>query len=145
MKVRHAIARPCCPCCCCPRSGFRAAPLLISPLRPLPSAGSTPRTAPRGSSRWLRQPNIYVPGTMITNLYLFHCVETDDATCQEGTGVIPIRNSRGTCPPASTGANVMSLLADTTIPGFQNWLCLQPNYYLATCDGGTSPATGGII
>jgi hypothetical protein len=80
-----------------------------------------------------------------TQLFYSTCVETDDAVCQEGSGPIPNNAFAGSVSTSLKPGNILSLYVDTSGPGFSNWLCLQPDYDLATCDGGTAPATGGII
>ncbi len=100
-------------------------------------------TTPEGSTgivSVIRQGN-----PVTTQLFYSTCVDTDQPVCQEGTGNIPNASFTGNVSTSLTRANVMSLLVDTTAPGFQNWLCIAPDYDLATCDGGTAPATGGVI
>lgn len=82
-------------------------------------------------------------GQPFTQLFYSFCVETEAAQCQEGTGIIPNATFQGQIH-SKHAKDTLTLLADTTVPGFQNWLCITPNYDTASC-GSTAPATGGLI
>jgi len=86
------------------------------------------------------------PTTNLTTTTLSYsfCVQTVAASCLEGSGVIPNSAFAGTLDGNSNRAEVVKLLADTTIQGFANNLCNAPDEF-GECTLGTSPATGGPI
>ena len=79
-----------------------------------------------------------------TTLSYSFCVETTAASCLEGTGVIPNSAFSGSFSGKFWQADVVKLLADTTMPGFVNDLCNGPTP-IGGCLQGKSPATGGLI
>jgi hypothetical protein len=88
------------------------------------------------------------PTTNVTTTFLVYtfCLQDPDNTpCLEGFGSIPNNAFTGQVTSNVHKADVLNLLADTTIPGFENDFCLAPNEFGGGCDQGTSPATGGII
>jgi hypothetical protein len=92
----------------------------------------------------VRQP--YPDGTTRTQIYYTFCYETEAASCLEGTGFIPNSAFKGSISTNYNTPNTLTVYVDTsTIPGFDNHLCLAPNYETDTCDGGEVPATGGLI
>jgi hypothetical protein len=92
----------------------------------------------------VRQP--YPDGTIRTQIYYTFCYETEAASCLEGTGFIPNSAFKGTISTNYNTPNTLTVYVDTsTIPGFDNHLCLAPDYETDTCDGGEVPATGGLI
>jgi hypothetical protein len=74
------------------------------------------------------------------------CVQTTAASCLEGRGVVPNNAFTGTLDGNSSKAEILKVLADTTIAGFTNELCNGPDPFSDTgCAQGTSLATGGLI
>jgi hypothetical protein len=127
--------------------------LLLLPLTAIAQTQSTSQTysvswfyAPDGSTgivSIIRENDPLTPGGLITQLFYSFCVEPEDATCQEGNGYVPNSVFQGNVYTKLTAKDILSIRADTTVPGYSNWLCITPNYSTASCDGGTSPATGG--
>jgi hypothetical protein len=92
----------------------------------------------------VRQP--WPDGTIRTTLYYTFCYETEAASCLEGTGNIPNSAFKGTISTNYATPNTLTVYVDTSnVAGFDNHLCLNPNYETDSCDGGEAPATGGLI
>lgn len=85
------------------------------------------------------------PTTNVTTTTLTYsfCIQTTEATCLEGNGVIPNGAFTGTLHGDPSRAEIVKVLADTTIPGFTNEVCIGPDPF-GDC-AQTSPATGGLI
>ena len=85
------------------------------------------------------------PTTNVTTTTLSYsfCIQTTEASCLEGNGVIPNGAFTGSLHGDSFRAEVVKVLADTTVPGFTNELCTGPDPF-GDC-AQTSPATGGLI
>ena len=79
-----------------------------------------------------------------TTLSYSYCVQTTAASCQEGNGVIPNTDFTGTLNGNVKKAELATVLADTSVPGFSNTLCNGPDQF-GGCAGGISPATGGLV
>jgi hypothetical protein len=92
----------------------------------------------------VRQTDPYT-GKIITDLFYSFCVETEAASCLEGKGRIPNSEFLGTIYTDYTRPDVITVNANTDIPGFDNYICVTPNYDTDSCDGGELPATGGTI
>lgn len=102
-------------------------------------------TDPAGNTGFVYVDRATNPTTKVvtTTLSYSFCLQTTAATCQEGNGVIPNGAFTGILSGRFWVADVVKVLADTTIPGFVNTLCNQPDEF--GCGQGTSPATGGLI
>jgi hypothetical protein len=85
------------------------------------------------------------PTTNVTTTTLSYsfCIQTTEATCLEGNGVIPNGAFTGTLHGDPLRAEIVKVLADTTIPGFMNELCIGPDPFGGCAQ--ISPATGGLI
>ena len=81
-----------------------------------------------------------------TQVYYSFCVETEAASCNQGSGFVPNSAFTGSINTNLKSGNVLTLQVDTSlVPGFSNWVCIQPDYETAGCLGGQSPTVGGLI
>jgi len=98
----------------------------------------------------------YDPTSKLFGTMLFYRLCTG-TSCQEGSGRIPSSTLVGNVYTELNRPDTLSLLVDTSAisgnsgcgdevstPCFSNWTCLDADQW-GNCNGGTVPATGGII
>jgi len=98
---------------------------------------------PNGNTGFASVTRSIDPDALVTTTTLFYsfCIETTAALCLQGNGTIPNEAFSGEVGANSSRTNVLTLNADTTVPGFTNELCQVEDGFPFNC----VPANGGAI